>query len=243
MADKKASNDNDDAAVSDSRAPNAPARSSPIRPGQTRPGPTCPEPSGPGRKRSEAKRQAILEAARATFLAQGYAGASMNAVADAAKVSKATLYSHFADKETLFAAMVEERYAAFAEALPAYDGTRDPADALADFARAMVKNIRAPEHAALIRLILGEQARFPVLSDIYFQKGKASAYARTESYIGALARDGDFDIPDTKLAAGIFLGGIKEALYWPVMFGGKPMGDDDAVIDQIVSTMIKAWRR
>lgn len=199
--------------------------------------------TAPGRKRSEAKRVSILAAARAVFLAEGFAGASMNAVAEAAKVSKATLYSHFADKEALFAAMVQERYAAFADALPAYDGAQDPADALAAFARAMVANIRTPEHVALIRLILGEQARFPVLSDIYFRKGKASAYARTEGYIRALARGGDFHIPDTTLAAGLFLGGVKEALYWPVMFGGEPLGEDDAVIDDIVSTMIKAWRR
>lgn len=198
--------------------------------------------SGPGRKRSEAKRAAILAAARATFLAEGYAGASMNAVADAAKVSKATLYSHFQDKEALFSAMVEERYTAFADALPVYDGEQDPAAALADFARALIKNIRAPEHAALVRLFIGELARFPALSDIYFQKGKASAYARTEEYINALAEKGGYDIPDTKLAAGLFLGGVKEALYWPVMFGGKPLGDDDEVIETLVTSMLKAWR-
>lgn len=227
MADKKAN----DEIVKDDNGPEAPD-----------PEPSGAEPSGPGRKRSEAKRKAILDAARAVFLAEGYAGASMSAVADAATVSKATLYSHFADKEALFAAMVEERYTAFAEALPVYDGASDPAAALADFARALVDNIRAPEHTALVRLFIGELARFPVLSDIYFQKGKASAYARTEAYIKALAEKGGYDIPDTKLAAGLFLGGIKEALYWPVMFGGKPLGEDDEVIDALVAAMLKAWR-
>ena len=221
MADKKANDETVKAAADSEEGGAEPARE-----------------TGPGRKRSEAKRAAILAAAQAVFLAEGFAGASMNAVAETAKVSKATLYGHFEDKEALFAAMVEERYTAFADSLPAYDGAQDPTDALA-----MVANIRAPEHIALIRLILGEQARFPALSDIYFRKGKASAYARTESYIRALAQQGDFDIPDTTLAAGLFLGGIKEALYWPVMFGGKPLGDDEAVIDKIVSAMIKAWRR
>ena len=40
------------------------------------------------------------------------------------------------------------------------------------------------------------------MTDIYFQKGKASAYARTEEYIKALAEKGGYDIPDTKLSAG-----------------------------------------
>ena len=197
--------------------------------------------AGPGRKRSEAKRAAILTAARGVFLQDGYAAASMNAIADAARVSKATLYSHFKDKETLFAAVVEERYAAFSNALPAYDEGADPAAALAAFARAMLANIRAPEHIALIRLILGEQARFPMLSEIYFNVGKASAYEKTQTYIRALARSGGYDIQDTKLAAGQFLGGVKEMLYWPIMFGGKPMGDDDEVIGAIVDATVKAW--
>ena len=197
--------------------------------------------SGPGRKRSEAKRAAILTAARGVFLQDGYAAASMNAIADAAKVSKATLYSHFKDKEALFAAVVEERYTAFSDALPAYDEGADPAEALAAFARAMLKNIRAPEHIALIRLIIGEQDRFPVLSEIYFKLGKASAYGKTQTYIRALAKSGGYDIQDTKLAAGQFLGGVKEMLYWPVMFGGEPMGEDDEVIESIVAAMVKAW--
>ena len=41
------------------------------------------------------------------FLARGYAAASMDRVASIAGVSKATVYSHFGDKEGLFKALVE----------------------------------------------------------------------------------------------------------------------------------------
>ena len=49
------------------------------------------------------KRQAILDAAKRVFLANGYTGASMDAIAEAAPVSKPTLYSHFHSKPELFA--------------------------------------------------------------------------------------------------------------------------------------------
>ena len=56
----------------------------------------------------------------------------------------------------------------------------------------------------------------------------------------ALAEKGGYDIPDTKLAAGLFLGGVKEALYWPVMFGGKPLGDDDEVIETLDAESVES---
>ena len=51
----------------------------------------------------------ILREARLLFTAQGYAAVSMQQIADAAAVNKATLYHHFRDKEDLFlSVMVQE---------------------------------------------------------------------------------------------------------------------------------------
>ena len=47
-----------------------------------------------------------MEAARTVFLRQGYDGASMDDVAALAAVSKQTVYKHFADKKTLFTAII-----------------------------------------------------------------------------------------------------------------------------------------
>ena len=51
-------------------------------------------------------RERILREARARFTAEGYAAVSMQRIADAAGVNKATLYHHFADKEALFLAVL-----------------------------------------------------------------------------------------------------------------------------------------
>ncbi|RSZ39579.1 MULTISPECIES: TetR/AcrR family transcriptional regulator [unclassified Variovorax] len=57
--------------------------------------------------RTEARRNAILEAAVALFRELGYERSSMNELAKRLGGSKATLYGYFASKEELFAAVVQ----------------------------------------------------------------------------------------------------------------------------------------
>ncbi len=59
-----------------------------------------------GRPKDTAKRAAILAAAKELFGGQPYETVTMEAVAARAGVSKMTVYSHFADKETLFETIV-----------------------------------------------------------------------------------------------------------------------------------------
>lgn len=58
------------------------------------------------------RRAEILTAATDLFLAHGFAGTSMAALARAVGIQKASLYHHFASKEDLFIACVTEGYEA-----------------------------------------------------------------------------------------------------------------------------------
>lgn len=58
-------------------------------------------------------REAILDAAMEIFATQGYTGATVDAIAQAAGMSKAGFYWHFENKEAIFAAVIA-RYAPFA---------------------------------------------------------------------------------------------------------------------------------
>ena len=60
----------------------------------------------PPRARTGEKYEAIVEASRAHFLADGFAGTRMEPIARSAKVSTATVYAYFPGKEDLFEAMV-----------------------------------------------------------------------------------------------------------------------------------------
>ena len=54
-------------------------------------------------------RDALLQAARRVFRDKGYAGASLDAVADAAGFTKGAVYSHFTSKADLFLSLLETR--------------------------------------------------------------------------------------------------------------------------------------
>ena len=61
------------------------------------------------RQAGQRTREAILEAARALFLRQGYHATGMREIAREAGISLGAAYNHFASKEEIFAALLDER--------------------------------------------------------------------------------------------------------------------------------------
>jgi AcrR family transcriptional regulator len=67
-----------------------------------------PQPARLRSEHAEATRRAVLAAARSSFGRKGYAQASVEEIADAARVTKGAVYHHFASKEALFRVVYAE---------------------------------------------------------------------------------------------------------------------------------------
>ncbi len=67
----------------------------------------------------EAKRERILSVALQLISQHGYRKVTMSDVADAAEISRPTLYAEFANKETIMSAVTEEHTEAFTAATEA----------------------------------------------------------------------------------------------------------------------------
>src|SRR3954452_9970711 len=110
--------------------------------------------------RSARKRRAILEAATAAFLRNGYLGTSMDEIAAAAGVSKQTVYKHFADKERLFQEIVTTTVDAASDPVQAeVRSLQDSGDleaALRALARRQLGKVMQPRLLALRRLVIAE---------------------------------------------------------------------------------------
>ena len=61
----------------------------------------------PGRRLPPAvRRQQIIDTARTVFATRGFRGATTRAIAEAAGVTEAVIFQHFADKSALYAAIL-----------------------------------------------------------------------------------------------------------------------------------------
>ena len=124
------------------------------------------------RTKSEEKTAAILEGAMKEFLKNGYAATSMDKVAKSAGVSKATVYSHFGDKESLFNAvmqdLVKDKFQQMMGLEAPQSLEQDPQVVLSTMATKMLANARSDRSFIdFMRIIIGESGRFPELAKAY----------------------------------------------------------------------------
>jgi AcrR family transcriptional regulator len=124
--------------------------------------------------RARAKQEQILQAARALFLERGFAGASTDALATTAGVSKETLYTYFPSKEVLLAAVLEHLIADFARqrlpvpmGAPKISSLTELRQSLLVTAGRILDSLMQPDYLALVRVIIAELPRFPQLGQLF----------------------------------------------------------------------------
>ncbi len=122
--------------------------------------------------RKQDRRDAIIAVAEQSFMENGYAATSMSAIAAAVGGSKATLWSYFPSKESLFEAVLESAIGNYRREL---ETTLAPSDdlrtTLLGFCRRFMQKICAPNSVQLHRLIAGEAERFPEVGQIFYRRG------------------------------------------------------------------------
>lgn len=115
------------------------------------------------RKKTEARREAILDAALEEFAAKGYAGARMEDIARRAGVAKGTLYLHFGDKEGLFNGLAESAFAPMHSLAKEILDDKTPTlrEKLLRFCGPMLDEQGCSRTARIIRLGVGRRAAQP----------------------------------------------------------------------------------
>ena len=108
------------------------------------------------------KRQSIIKGAATLFLKQGFNAVSMDKIAQAAPVSKATLYKYFASKSDLLAAVINELCAVLLQTIDDVSVESESVeDNLKKIAAGFVDLIFAEEALAIYRLVISECHAFP----------------------------------------------------------------------------------
>ena len=111
---------------------------------------------------AEQKQHAIVSAAEALFLQQGYGVISMDQIAKKAGVTKQTVYRYFASKNELFAAVMQRVQRAESEAYCFGSGTID--EELSGFASYLLSFHLQEQALGLYRIMLTEAAQENLLT-------------------------------------------------------------------------------
>jgi AcrR family transcriptional regulator len=155
--------------------------------------------------RSARKRRAVLEAATAIFLRDGYLGASMDEIAAMSEVSKQTVYKHFTSKEALFVEIVSSMTDAAGDQVhraPALPSSRAALPAfLEDYALRQLTVVLTPRIMQLRRLVISEVARFPELARVLYDRGPMRAIGILTGMIDQLSAKGLLKAKDPARAA------------------------------------------
>jgi TetR/AcrR family transcriptional regulator of autoinduction and epiphytic fitness len=182
----------------------------------------------------------MLEAAIAEFQRSGYDGASMDAIATAAGVSKRTLYNHFTSKEALFRSLAEEMIRRITD-YSSLQYRRDVPlrDQLLRYARDSAALSRDEEAVGIVRAVLSEQMR-----SLELFEGVIEEYWRKEygfaDWVEAACADGRLRAVSPERSSHIFAALIKTITVWPVVFRRIPQPPDelDATIEEAVDMFL-----
>ncbi len=162
----------------------------------------------------------VIEGAREVFHADGFEGASVDAIARAAGVSKATLYSYFADKRLLFVEVAKQECRRQIDLIDAALPDDAPPDAvLREVGARMVDFFTSGLGLSVFRLIVAEADRFPELGREFYRTGPEEGRRRMAAYLAEAVERGDLVIEDVGFASDQFVELCKADIFPRLLTG------------------------
>ncbi len=204
-----------------------------IRPAAVEPGPEA------------KKRRDIIDGARRVFFDKGFDAASMDAIARAASVSKATIYVYFPSKADLFGALVEVDRKQSAERLFEFDPRDiDLERQLFRIGVSFMTMMVRPDHIRLVRMVIGVAEKFPAVGRTFFETGPSHGGRRLGELIARHVELGRLEVDDYEAAAFEFLNLCQGNLVKGLLFGilESPTAEDiEAQVARAVRVFLAAY--
>lgn len=201
----------------------------------------------PGRPKDPEKRAALIEAAGALFCQHGFETVSLDAIAQAAGVSKLTIYSHFGDKEGLFTAAVEARCQ---QQLPhgLFEGPDHLPlrEALMAIGHAFIALVFSEDALQLNRTMAAQPQGDSRLAALYFAAGPKRVLDEMEGFLRGAKDRGALAIGDPREAAAQFFVLLKGLEHLRCLIGLAPAPDPSwraRHVERCVELFLRAYAR
>jgi AcrR family transcriptional regulator len=172
-----------------------------------------------GRPRSEKARLAILEAAAELLLARGLSAVSMDAVAERAGVSKATIYRWWPTKETL---ALDALYNEWAAVQPPSRSTGTLRGDLLALLRPWVRLAGSRPYGRVIGALITEAQTDPAFAEVYRSRFVEPRRDQARAIFRAAIERGEIPA-DTKVEVGVDM--LYGPLYHRLLHGHAPLNE------------------
>lgn len=193
--------------------------------------------------RTDAKRDEILEVARAAFLELGYERTTMAEIATRVGGSKATLYGYFPSKEALFLAIIErlgEQYISPALAQLAASTEEDVRTALRRFSEQFLAFICTPDAVATYRMVLSQPSH-SAIGESFLEAGPKRSNEAIACYFTEAMHRGQMRKADASVAAMHFLALLSHGEIWQQYFLRERPTPTRSQIKRIVDRALEAF--
>lgn len=197
----------------------------------------------PGRPKSERKRKEILTAAVSLFTEKGYEGTSVDDIAREAGVSKQTVYSHYNNKQTLFALAVEKKCRESGMDPEFIDPEEEPGIMLLELGRRFVGLLISPGAVRVHSVCTSSADSHPELGRLFFEHGPLQAVEVVSNYLAMLDKKGKLEIEEPDRAAWQFFGMLKAEAQMRAQFNLERQSKSDLehYIQSCVDMFLRAY--
>lgn len=192
----------------------------------------CGQDEQPGAERHG--RERVLSAARELFLERGYTGVSMQEIADAAGMRKASLYYHVRDKEDLFVQVVQQEREHLSAGIAAELAT---ATTLEDSLRRVARFFGRAVRSDMSRLMSDFMRHVAAAPKAEMRQSMNQLLDLLRDRFEQAAASGELRDVDPTLAASFFIG-MLSGLIHQTKDEWLEMPFDDALADQLVDVLL-----
>lgn len=202
--------------------------------------------SRPPQRLTDRKREDIVRAAVEEFRTAGFEATSMDRIAQAAGVSKRTVYNHFPSKEALFALMLEQLWASSAASVDvAYRADLPLAQQLRQLLMQKLELLGDASFIDLARVAMAEIIHAPDRAqDIVCRMDEKGS--GVTAWIQAAVADGRLVEVDPAFAGHQLEGLVKSFAFWPQVTLGQPplkKAERERVADSAVGMFLGFYAR
>lgn len=177
-------------------------------------------------RRKDARPEEILDAALRLFGEKGFSATRMQDVANAAGISKGTLYLYFSNKEAIFYQVVQQRITPQLDQVESMvnASTGSQADLLRQMINGWWLGVACSSLSAIPKIITAEAGNFPELARYFTLNVVTRSRKLFSRVIERGMQRGEFRQYDAETVARLVIAPLVQATIW--MHSLKPYDDD-----------------